>query len=318
MEEIEREIKENIMKYEIKTTSNDILNKMKKKKFSFKLPIIISTSFALACSVLLVVLIPSIVNSKPLFIENTSNKLNDRSLLSSLSLQMNIGEIFNNNSSSNIRKAKNDITNDDFIYCVDKIENIIPIYEDFLTNKDGIKYIFKEEKFSYQNNAYKYQLITDNSVLYLNNDLTNNKNKIKENILLLLDNQYYFGEIEFKYEQEEIETEIIYYNNEYKYVIQKDYEQEEYGIEYGAYLNDERIYKYSIELEYEEDELEFSYSKKTNDDKLEIEILSYDNNKEINFEEKTKTKELTIENIRFEKDNEKRIYIYNDKKIEKI
>ena len=31
MEEIEREIKENIMKYEIKTTSNDILNKMKKK-----------------------------------------------------------------------------------------------------------------------------------------------------------------------------------------------------------------------------------------------------------------------------------------------
>ena len=53
MEEIEREIKENIMKYEIKTTSNDILNKMKKKKFSFKLPIIISTSFALACSVLL-------------------------------------------------------------------------------------------------------------------------------------------------------------------------------------------------------------------------------------------------------------------------
>lgn len=189
---------------------------------------------------------------------------------------MNIGEIFNNNSSSNIRKAKKDITNDDFIYCVDKIENIIPIYEDFLTNKDGIKYIFKEEKFSYQNNAYKYQLITDNSVLYLNNDLTNNKNKIKENILLLLDNQYYFGEIEFKYEQEEIETEIIYYNNEYKYVIQKDYEQEEYGIEYGAYLNDERINKYSIELEYEEDELEFSYSKKTNDDKLEIEILSYD------------------------------------------
>ena len=68
MEEIEREIKENIMKYEIKTTSNDILNKMKKKKFSFKLPIIISTSFALACSVLLVVLIPSIVNNKPLFI----------------------------------------------------------------------------------------------------------------------------------------------------------------------------------------------------------------------------------------------------------
>ena len=318
MEEIEREIKENIMKYEIKTTSNDILNKMKKKKFSFKLPIIISTSFALACSVLLVVLIPSIFNNKPLFIENTSNKLNDRSLLSSLSLQMNIGEIFNNNSSSNIRKAKKDITNDDFIYCVDKIENIIPIYEDFLTNKDGIKYIFKEEKFSYQNNVYKYQLITDNSVLYLNNDLTNNKNKIKENILLLLDNQYYFGEIEFKYEQEEIETEIIYYNNEYKYVIQKDYEQEEYGIEYGAYLNDERIYKYSIELEYEEDELEFSYSKKTNDDKLEIEILSYDNNKEINFEEKTKTKELTIENIRFEKDNEKRTYIYNDKKIEKI
>lgn len=318
MEEIEREIKENIMKYEIKTTSNDILNKMKKKKFSFKLPIIISTSFALACSVLLVVLIPTFVNNKPLFIENTSNKLNDRSLLSSLSLQMNIGEIFNNNSSSNIRKAKKDITNDDFIYCVDKIENIIPIYEDFLTNKDGIKYIFKEEKFSYQNNVYKYQLITDNSVLYLNNDLTNNKNKIKENILLLLDNQYYFGEIEFKYEQEEIETEIIYYNNEYKYVIQKDYEQEEYGIEYGAYLNDERIYKYSIELEYEEDELEFSYSKKTNDDKLEIEILSYDNNKEINFEEKTKTKELTIENIRFEKDNEKRTYIYNDKKIEKI
>ena len=124
MEEIEREIKENIMKYEIKTTSNDILNKMKKKKFSFKLPIIISTSFALACSVLLVVLIPSIVNNKPLFIENTSNKLNDRSLLSSLSLQMNIGEIFNDNSSSNIRKAKKDITNDDFIYCVDKIDNI--------------------------------------------------------------------------------------------------------------------------------------------------------------------------------------------------
>ena len=312
MEEIEREIKENIMKYEIKTTSNDILNKMKKKKFSFKLPIIISTSFALACSVLLVVLIPTFVNNKPLFIENTSNKLNDRSLLSSLSLQMNIGEIFNN------KKAKKDITNDDFIYCVDKIDNIIPIYEDFLTNKDGIKYIFKEEKFSYQNKTYKYQLITDNSVLYLNNDLTNNKNKIKENILLFLDKQYYFGEIEFKYEQEEIETEIIYYNNEYKYVIQKDYEQEEYGIEYGAYLNDERIYKYSIELEYEEDELEFSYSKKTNDDKLEIEILSYENNKEINFEEKTKTKELTIENIRFEKDNEKRIYIYNDKKIEKI
>ncbi len=166
MEEIEREIKENIMKYEIKTTSNDILNKMKKKKFSFKLPIIISTSFALACSVLLVVLIPSIVNNKPLFIENTSNKLNDRSLLSSLSLQMNIGEIFNNNSSSNIRKAKKDITNDDFIYCVDKIENIIPIYEDFLTNKDGIKYIFKEEKFSYQNNVYKYQLITDNMSSY--------------------------------------------------------------------------------------------------------------------------------------------------------
>lgn len=105
---------------------------------------------------------------------------------------MNIGEIFNNNSSSNIRKAKKDITNDDFIYCVDKIENIIPIYEDFLTNKDGIKYIFKEEKFSYQNNAYKYQLITDNSVLYLNNDLTNNKNKIKENILLLLDNHIFW------------------------------------------------------------------------------------------------------------------------------
>ena len=317
MEEIEKEIKENITKYEIKTTSNDILNKMNKKKFNFKLPVIISSSFALVCSILLIVLIPSLINNKPLFIENTSNRLNDKSLLSSLSLQMNIGEIFNN-SSSNVRKLKNNISDEDFTYCVDKIDNIIPIYEDFLTNKDGIKYIFKEEKFSYQNNVYKYQLITDNSVLYLNNDLTNNKNKIKENILLFLDKQYYFGEIEFKYEQEEIETEIIYYNNEYKYVIQKDYEQEEYGIEYCAYLNNERLYKYSIELEYEDDELEFSYSKKTNDNKLEIEILSYNNNKEINFEEKTKEKELSLENIIFEINDNKRIYIYNDKKIEKI
>lgn len=79
----------------------------------------------------------------------------------------------------------------DFNYGVIKIDSIIPIYEDFLINKDGIKYIFKGENFSYQNKTYKYQLIWDNTVLYLNNDLTNNKNKIKEDILLL-DNQYFF------------------------------------------------------------------------------------------------------------------------------
>lgn len=88
----------------------------------------------------------------------------------------------------NLEKSQ---TNDDFNYGVIKIDNIIPIYEDFLINKDGIKYIFKGEKFSYQNKTYKYQLISDNTVLYLNNDLTNNKNKIKEDILLL-DNQYFF------------------------------------------------------------------------------------------------------------------------------
>ena len=88
----------------------------------------------------------------------------------------------------NLEKSQ---TNDDFNYGVIKIDSIIPIYEDFLINKDGIKYIFKGENFSYQNKTYKYQLISDNTVLYLNNDLTNNKNKIKEDILLL-DNQYFF------------------------------------------------------------------------------------------------------------------------------
>lgn len=88
-------------------------------------------------------------------------------------------------------------TNDDFNYGVIKIDSIIPIYEDFLINKDGIKYIFKGENFSYQNKTYKYQLISDNTVLYLNNDLINNKNKIKEDILLL-DNQYCFGELILK------------------------------------------------------------------------------------------------------------------------
>lgn len=88
----------------------------------------------------------------------------------------------------NLEKSQ---TNDDFNYGVIKIDSIIPIYEDFLINKDGIKYIFKGGNFSYQNKTYKYQLIWDNTVLYLNNDLTNNKNKIKEDILLL-DNQYFF------------------------------------------------------------------------------------------------------------------------------
>ena len=68
----------------------------------------------------------------------------------------------------NLEKSQ---TNDDFNYGVIKIDSIISIYEDFLINKDGIKYIFREGNFSYQNKTYKYQLIWDNTVLYLNTNM---------------------------------------------------------------------------------------------------------------------------------------------------
>ena len=51
-----------------------------------------------------------------------------------------------------------------------------------------------------------------------------------------------------------------------------------------------------------------------NEEKLPVVNVDY-NYKEINLEEKTKTKELTIENIRFEKDNEKRISYTSRSKI---
>lgn len=323
---IKEEIKDSITNYQIKTTSQDIMDKYYAKKHKmnfFKKKVLIPLSTLCACAIIAIVSIVNIINNKQdkIIVENQSNKLNDSSLLANISLELSIGKHFiveNDNGFSKKAKLNNKITDDDFIYSVEKIEKIYPTYDTYLNEKEGLEYSFKKVKFTYLNNSYQYQLTTKDAILYLNNDLSKKSKKYKEDIIINFnDNNFYVGELKIKTEDDEIEAEITYSIDEYTYKIQKDIESLSYGIETIVYKNNHELYNYSLSFDYEDDEFEFEYEYENKETEYEIEVTFTEKKGKtlIDFEEKSSEKDLDLSDIILTLENNSRIYEYENKKI---
>lgn len=323
---IKEEIKNSITTYQIKTTSQDIMNKYyaKQSKMNFfKKKILLPVSFLCVCSIIAVISMVSLINNNQdkIIVENQSNKLNDSSLLANISLKLSIGKQFiveNDNSFSKKAKFNNKVTDDDFMYSVEKIEKIFPTYSAYLNEKEGLEYSLKKVKFTYLNNSYQYQLTTKDAILYLNNDLSKEVKKYKEDIVINFnDDNFYIGELKIKNKDDEVETEITYSIDEYTYKIQKDIESLSYGIETIVYKNNHELYNYSLSFDYEDDEFEFEYEYENKETEYEIEISFKEKKGKIliDFEEKSSERNLDLSDIILTLENNSRIYEYENKKI---
>lgn len=323
---IKEEIKNSITTYQIKTTSQDIMNKYydKQSKMNFfKKKILIPVSALCACAIIAIISMVNLLNNKQdkIIVENQSNKLNDSSLLANISLELSIGKQFiveNDNGFSKKAKLNNKVTDDDFIYSVEKIEKIFPTYSTYLNEKEGLEYSLKKVNFTYLNNSYQYQLTTKDAILYLNNDLSKEAKKYKEDIVINFnDDNFYTGELKIKNKDDEIEAEITYSIDEYTYKIQKDIESLSYGIETIVYKNNHELYNYSLSFDYEDDEFEFEYEYENKETEYEIEISFKEKKSKtlIDFEEKSGEKDLDLSDIILTLENNNRIYEYENKKI---
>lgn len=276
---IEQKIKDEISQYEIKTSSDKILSMLPKKE---KRPSYFKRySMAFACfAVILLICIPLGIHlskggvnpDTPIEIQNNSAKLNESTLLSTMSVQLFYGghmlDTKENSIPTNL-KMKN-TTPEDFTRAQAQFTKVFPLIEPFFSNSSGLESVYQSIDFTYDSIEYKYKLEVDEYQLYLKQDILSTKKKI--DALYVFDTTYYKGTIQGKQEIDESEIEMVIYKENQEIHIERNFEKEEYSIEYQILENNKEIESYEIEIEYEDNQLVCSYEYESKAMELELEI----------------------------------------------
>lgn len=315
---IEDKIKQEAYSYDIKTSSSDILNQLNKnKKPAWYLKYRYAISFSLIAIIAVLIIIPTLFinkennngNNNSVYVENTSSKLNDTSLLSAMSFQLFYGgsmfDATNKSTSTKLGIAK--VTTEDFNRAQAKYEEIYPIIQTMFNNKNGLYSCYESCDFIYENNEYSYYMQVAEFGIYLQADIMNTDKRIQA--LYFLNDQYYLGFIEASIENDEAEVEMSFTRGNQVIEIERDFEKEEFSIEYSIYENNKKIETYEIEIEYEDDELICDYEYENSKTALQIETKVIDNSYLISYVEE-KERNISLEMIMTIVDG-KHFYILN-------
>lgn len=318
---MEKKIKDNF-DYEIKTTSNDILNKYNKtinsrkdNNHSLKYKLISSITASLAAVTAFVFVFLYITGNKSTNSTSTKQSLVDKSIYSKLSLEVYYSSLIMSDEHISLCSLEQN----EFDRIINDIEAIYPIFDRLDSKKDGLSVKSYSTDYTYNNVDYKFVLEIENEMIYLLEDITNLKEEYEGKCLLSYsDGSQYEGIIDLDLEDDEMECEIIYYVEGYTYKLSREMDTDEYEINLEIEKDGEDICEYSIELEYKNKKLEFEYKfeDKINDDKDIVLSLVYKNNTYfVTF--KDESKDIDVSDVALRVDSEYRTYSYENK-IKKI
>ena len=271
---------DDIRNYKIKTSSSMILDKVNKpapkpkSKLIFRLGVSLSSLMALAAVILCIILFPN--NNQPNNKKNTLN-VNEETLnfqVSSLLTIISNETVLSYNSLTNYNKNRlNSSKNDDDTF--NDIVKEYQLFEDVIYNK----YYKLNEKITFNYNDYQgyydnYQLMLgyNDYKIYINyinkeDDESEFKGEIEIN------GAYY--KIEGKEEKETDELELttkIYLSDDEYYLVEEEYENDEYSYRFLIKLKNKEKQEYKLEIE--EDNITFMV--KSNDKEYEYDIKVLD------------------------------------------
>lgn len=268
---MEKRIKDSF-DYEIKTTSNDILKKLEKpKRVYLARPFIFGY-----VSIFILVLALSFV----LFRNKGGKEIKiDNTVLSKMSLQLFYGGELTGESSRSLKR----LNTSEFERAKEEYNKVHNLVLDMFNSNGVIEYTYEAHDFTYNGVAYHYEFKVLEDSIYLIDEL---KNDDEVEALFYINGKYYSGILEFEVEDDETEIEMSYYDGEYLISIKRDYELDEYEVEYSVSLNGSEIEIYEIQVEIE-DELVCEIEHKTLNKDVSFEIIKLEGYYEINYSERS-------------------------------
>ncbi len=292
MNDLEQKIKDSFDEVSIKTTSNDILNEYrmnKKKKTSFSWNR--KWTVALSSFACLLILIPILIirlspnNDQSFEIVNTASELTDDSVLNTLSVELLCGKSFDQKTSNTRRllssviqldnDEKDEEETSDFETIVEQFHPVSNTVISLLESQAGIASSFKKVEFEYQGKSYQYAFISGEDTIYLNTNLSKHE-EAKAEVLVLLNDNYYQGNLEYKINQNKLEMELSYQREDTFITIKKETKNNKYELSYSEKTSNSEI-EYEIELEYKQGKMYCEYEYEANEQELEIEIYTTGN-----------------------------------------
>ena len=300
---IEERIKSEAEKYEIKTTSQQILNRFKAKKQKqpfFRRPLILTLSLAM---LIIIIAIPVALNlnkehqhyqPNEVNIENKGSGLNDRTLLSSMSFQLFYGGYMLDATEQNITTSKMSlkVSDEDFMRAKQQYSQVFPMIEPMFNNEQGLVSQYESIDFNYANKEYYYLMQVADFKLYLQEDIQTTQKRL--NALYYLDGQYFNGYIQAEVEHDEAEIVMSFVKGSQTIIIERDLEKTEFSIEYVVMENGKEVSCYEVEIEYEDNELICSYEYVDSTTELEIETTKNGNIYSIVYQEESKQYEIEL------------------------
>lgn len=257
MNEIEKKIYEAGQVQPVYKNSTDVLDafdmqhKQKMQKKYFFIPAITTILSAAVATAVIFILKPN-----PVHIEGITNGVDDgstvlTSLVCDLSIQNFVKPTSNTTSqSARIRALKSISSQDEFENVVEKIDGYYPSYSYYQSHSDGFNYSFDARQYKYNKTVYKYELVVNNTTLYLLDDLSKAKDEnVYEGLIRLNDNCYQCEIASKVYENNYIQTEFTYRINTYYYTFFHSSLNGKTSIQNKVFTEDEPIETNSVEIE---------------------------------------------------------------------
>ena len=276
---IENKIKEELLNYEIKTTSDDILNRLPSKQKSKKFNIFIPFAVSFAVLAIGIFSIVNMVNDKDkLYIKNQA-LLSDDTILSNAALELYYGgSMYEENVSLLVYGEYED---DEFEDAVEKYKDISDMVDDLYSkNENGIISYYENTSFKYNDKKYSYKLTVDDYVLYSKEDFTKSSST---NVILEFNNKFLSGNIEVLPDSNDV---ILSYEiNEENIKITKNHNDKNISFNYDVTNDfDNKFKSHILEMEFnEENDMMLKYSFKDEGPGFEMEIRMDNGKHNIDF-----------------------------------
>ena len=203
----------------------------------------------------------------------------DNTVLSKMSLQLFYGGELTGESSRSLKR----LNTSEFERAKEEYNKVHNLVLDMFNSNGVIEYTYEAHDFTYNGVAYHYEFKVLEDSIYLIDEL---KNDDEVEALFYINGKYYSGILEFEVEDDETEIEMSYYDGEYLISIKRDYELDEYEVEYSVSLNGSEIEIYEIQVEIE-DELVCEIEHKTLNKDVSFEIIKLEGYYEINYSERS-------------------------------
>ena len=210
----------------------------------------------------------------------------DNVVLSKMSIQLFYGSELN--LEANYSAAK--LSDDEFEHAKEEYNKMHNLVSNMFDYNGIIEYTYEKCNLTHNNIDYHYVFkVSDNSI-YLIEDL---KGDDEVSALFYINGNYYPGQLEFEVDKDETEIEMSYYDGDYLISIQRDYELDEYEVEYRISLGNDEIETYEISVDIE-DEYVCEIEHKTLSKEVYIKIIVVDNHYEIEYKEESNEYDFQI------------------------